>query len=160
MILSYNDIMAMGFRIGSDLKSTTVELAIDTAERYYLQPSISNDDYNAILALTANDPVIAGGAYTDAHGTTHQLAGLKKALGFIAYAELLRMNINATTFGSVQKDDEYSNNVDPTEQIRYFLTVGLQYINQVCKVKGFAYHPVTGVGRETYFVRKEEKGWR
>lgn len=160
MILTYNDIMTMGFRIGGDIKQSTVDLAIETAELYYLQPSLSDEDYNTLAGLSATDPLVKGGVYTH-DGKSVTVAGLKKALAHIAYAELLRMNISATTFGSVQKDDEYSTNVDPREQIRYFVTVGLRYVRQVCDVLGMRLHSQTGVARETYYTtRKEEKGWR
>lgn len=159
-MLTYNDIIGYGFRIGSDVKQATVELAIEAAELYYLQPSLSDEDFNTLEAIDENDPRMKGGVYTH-DGKTVRLAGLKKGLAYIAYGELLRMNINATTFGSVQKEDEYSVNVDPKEQIRYFVTVGLRYVRQVCEVCGMRMHAQTGVARETYYgSRKEEKGWR
>lgn len=159
MILTYNEIMALGFRIGTDIKQATVELAIEAAELYYLAPSLTDDQYNAILALDGDNALIAGGTYTDDDGGTHVVAGLKKALAYIAYAELLRMNINATTFGSVQKNDEFSTNVDPKEQIHYFLAVGLQYMRKVCDLLGYKMQSVTGVGRETYYPRRKEGAW-
>lgn len=162
MILTYNDIMAMGFRIGRDVPQATVELAIETAELYYLQPSLKAQDFVALRDLEPTAVLIAGGLFVEDDGTQHFIAGLKKGLAHIAYAELLRMNINATTFGSVQKNDEFSVNVNPTEQIRYFLAVGLRYVREVCELSGYSFEAQTGVNRETYYTRREKgvKGWR
>lgn len=158
MILTYNDIMAMGFRIGTDIRKETVELALEAAELYYVEPSLTPSDFDALTQIAATSPLVKGGTYTDADKTYH-VAGLKKGLAYIAYAELLRMNINATSFGSVQKNDEFSQNVDPKEQINYFLAVGLRYVRQVCNILGYKWDAQTGVGRETYYTRKENKGW-
>lgn len=151
--------MGYGFRIGRDVPQATVELAIETAELYYLQPSLSGADFVALRDMDATAVLIAGGLFVDEHDESHFIAGLKKGLAFIAYAELLRMNINVTTFGSVQKSDEFSQNVDPREHIKYYIAVGTQYVREVCKLAGYKYSPQTGVNRETYFTRKEEKGW-
>lgn len=93
----------MGFRIGNDIKQPTVELAIETAELYYVQPSIEPAEFVELTQLPATSVLLVGGLYVDSDEKSHFIAGLKKGLAFIAYAELLRMNINATTFGSVQK---------------------------------------------------------
>lgn len=160
MILSYNDIMAMGFRIGTDIKEATVELAIEAAEMYYIAPSLEAGGYDVLATLDTDSALVKGGTYTDDDGVKHHIAGLLKGIGYIAYAELLRMNISATTFGSVQKSDEYSENVDPREQIRYFLAVGMQYVRQVCALAGLSWRAQTGVGRETYYTRKEDRSWQ
>ena len=158
MILTYENIMAYGFRTGADIPRATVELAIEAAELYYLQPSISGNNFAELVALPATSVLLVGGLYVDAKGDSHWIAGLKKGLAYIAYAELLRMNINATTFGSVQKTDEYSQNVDPKEQIRYFLSVGLRYVREVCDLSGYKWNAITGVGRETYFGKERHNG--
>ena len=160
MILQYNEIMAMGFRIGRDIPQSTVELAIETAELYYIQPSINPEQFEELRQLPATSALLVGGLFVDTDNKSHFIAGLKKGIAHIAYAELLRMNINATTFGSVQKNDEYSTNVDPREQIKYFLAVGTQYVREVCELSGYKWHAQTGVNRETYYTRKEVKGWR
>lgn len=151
--------MAMGFRIGRDIPQTTVELAIETAELYYIQPSINPEQYEELRQLPATSALIVGGLFVDTDNKSHYIAGLKKGIAHIAYAELLRMNINATTFGSVQKNDDYSTNVDPREQIKYFLAVGTQYVREVCELSGYKWHAQTGVNRETYYTRKERKEW-
>lgn len=152
--------MAMGFRIGRDIPQATVELAIETAELYYIQPSINPEQFEELRQLPATSALLVGGLFVDTDNNSHFIAGLKKGIAHIAYAELLRMNINATTFGSVQKNDEYSTNVDPREQIKYFLAVGTQYVREVCELSGYKWHAQTGVNRETYYTRKEVKGWR
>lgn len=154
MILTYSDLMGYGFRIARDVPQATVELAIETAELYYLQPSLSGADFCALRDMDATAVLISGGLYVDSDDNSHFIAGLKKGLAFVAYAELLRMNINATTFGSVRKTDEYSENVDPSANIKYCLSVGLQYIREVCELAGYKYEPKTGVNRETYFAKR------
>ena len=159
MIITYNDIIAMGFRIGTDIRQETVELALDAAVLYYLEPSMEPKDFDALAELPATSVLVKGGKYTETNPPRY-VAGLKKGIAYLAYAELLRMNINATSFGSVQKNDEFSQNVDPKEQINYFLAVGLQYVRQVLDILGYRFEPKTGVGRETYYQRKEAKGWQ
>lgn len=150
----------MGFRIARDIPQATVELAIETAELYYLQPSLKSSEFAALKELEPTAVLIAGGLFVDDKGESHYIAGLKKGIAHIAYAELLRMNINATTFGSVQKSDEYSTNVNPVEQIKYFLSVGLQYVREVCELAGYKFSTQTGVNRESYYTRrKEDRAW-
>ena len=144
MILTYNDIMNYGFRIGNDIKQPTVELAIETAELYYLQPSVKPSEFVALTQLPATSVLLVGGLYVDDDNNSHFVAGLKKGLAFIAY---------------VQKNDEYSVNVDPREQIKYFLAVGTQYVREVCELSGCQWYAQTGVNRETYYIRKERKRW-
>lgn len=151
--------MAMGFRIGTDIKQATVELAIEAAELYYVAPSLTDEQFGALCDLDSDSVLLKGGTYTDDDGDTHRVAGLLKGLGYLAFAELLRMNISATTFGSVQKNDEYSSNVDPKEQIRYFIAIGLQYVRKVCDLLGYKFEAVTGVGRETYYPKRKEGAW-
>lgn len=163
MILNYTQFMAYGFRVGTDIPEVTVELALETAERYYFQQGLKREDYNAIVSIASDTtstyyPLVNGGIYTDTEGTVWDVAGLRKGLAFIGYAQLLKMNVNATTFGSVQKQDEYSRNIDTADHIRYFLTVGLAYVREVLDILKYQYNPVTGIARETYFTRKEEKG--
>lgn len=160
MILTYSDIMSYGFRIGADIRQETVELAIDTAEKYIVFPSLEGDGYDTLANLPADSVLVVGGEYVYPDGKKAAVAGLKKGIAHIAFAELLRMNIAATTFGSVQKEDDYSTNVDPKEQIRYFLAVGTQYVRQVCDILGMKMQAVTGVNKETYFGRRKEDGWR
>lgn len=152
--------MSYGFRIGNDVRRETVELAIETAEQYYLKPSIEASAYEAIREMDDTAVLLSGGLYVDSAGGSHFIVGLKKAVAFVAYAELLRMNINATTFGSVQKNDDYSQNVNPSEHIKYFITVGLQYMREACDVAEYKWNAKTGVARESYYTqRKEVKGW-
>lgn len=151
--------MAMGFRIGSDIKQATVELAIEAAELYYLAPSLTDTQFDALCDLDSDSVLLTGGTYTDDDGNDHRIAGLRKGLAYLAFAELLRMNINATTFGSVQKNDEFSTNVDPSAQIHYFIAVGLQYVRKVCDLMGYKFQAVTGVGRETYYPKRKEGAW-
>lgn len=161
MILNYSEIMAMGFRIGRDIPEETVKLAIESAELYYIQPSMKPNDFSALCDMDGTAVLIAGGMFVDEKGDVHHIAGLKKGIGLIAYAELLRMNIAATTFGSVQKNDEYSTNVDPKEHIKYYLNIGLQYVREVCVLAGYEYKPVTGINRETYYTSRRKEGqWR
>ena len=160
MILDYTHIMAMGFRIGRDIPQATVELAIETAEMYYVKPSVDTETYETLITLESDSPLLVGGEYTDSKGGKHYVAGMNKALAHIAYAELLRMNINATTFGSVQKTDDSSENVNPAANIKYHLAVGLQYAREVVVALGAKWVATTGVNRESYYTRRKEGAWR
>lgn len=133
-ILSNTDFLAMGFKIGTEIKTAFVTAAIEEAELAYVKRAIGDASYIALSSDTS--AVVAGGSYTDADGGVHYLAGLKKAIGNIAFACLLRADINATNFGSVEKTDEHSRSKDPWEVAKYHYNIGIQYLRELEGIKG------------------------
>ena len=137
MILTPTELLAMGLNISTEIPQTKVAAAIEEAELSILKPAIGDTNYIALLGMQSNDPAIAGGQYTKADGTVVFLAGVKKAAAYLAFACLLRHNISATVFGSVQKTDEHSQNADPWEWCRYNFQVGASYLREVAAALGW-----------------------
>lgn len=106
---------------------------IDECEKLYLLPSVgavrfkkiedkSIDNYNALMD---------GGYYDE---ETKYFAGLRAAMGYLVYSRFVRnQNVNATAFGIVAKQGQYSENVDEKTIIRVSNDaekIGLEYLKQ------------------------------
>lgn len=64
------------------------------------------------------ETLLNGGAYTDRCGETHSFSGLKRTLAYYTYARLVKnADGNLTRYGFVEKDSEYSNNVEFKKQL-------------------------------------------
>lgn len=112
---------------------------IDRAELYILKRCMGDEAYMGLLSLENTSPILVGGAYTDVTGKAYFLAGIRKALIHLSYAELLVENIVSTTFGTVKKKDDYSEAADPFLLAKRMQAVGLQYIREVCSATGVKY---------------------
>ena len=137
MILQPIDLLSMGLNIGSEIPQTKLAAAIEEGELSVVKPAIGDDAYIAALALASTDPLLIGGQATDQQGKQVFLAGLKKAVGYIAFACLIRHTMQSTNFGTVQKNDEHSTNTDPWEWARYNFGVGTRYLREVAAAAGW-----------------------
>lgn len=64
------------------------------------------------------ETLLNGGSYTDSCGETHSFSGLKRTLAYYTYARLVKnADGNLTRYGFVEKDNEYSNNVEFKKQL-------------------------------------------
>lgn len=64
------------------------------------------------------ETLLNGGLYTDRCGETHSFSGLKRTLAYYTYARLVKnADGNLTRYGFVEKDSEYSNNVEFKKQL-------------------------------------------
>lgn len=64
------------------------------------------------------ETLLNGGSYTDSCGETHSFSGLKRTLAYYTYARLVKnADGNLTRYGFVEKDSEYSNNVEFKKQL-------------------------------------------
>lgn len=137
MILTTNILRSYGFRIDAGIQDAQLQRAVDEAEQGFAVRYFGQEHYQHLLTLEANDPIIAGGTIPTHDGGSAIIAGYMKAVAYIAYACLLRHNINATTFGSVRKKDEHSDNVDPWEVARYFESYGRGWFVELAEALGW-----------------------
>lgn len=137
MILTPNELVSMGLNIGSEIPQAKLQAAIEEGELSVIKPAIGDTAYIAALSLQQNDPLLIGGQATDPDGGAVYVAGLKKAVGYIAFACLIRHTMQSTSFGTVQKNDDHSTNTDPWEWARYNFGVGTRYLREVAAAAGW-----------------------
>ena len=138
--INESDVRNCGFRIGGDVPPSAINKAIEEAELFIVIPNLGD----AAFATISTDTTLNGGTAT--------MAGLKKAECYIAMALLMRDNAFVTSFGVVQKRDEYSTQVDIWATASYYYSVGMQYLRDVAKAAGVAL-----TGATSYFIERPFK---
>lgn len=143
MIITTQELLSSGMPVSDEIDERKIEQAIFTSEQFILKPRIGDSLYIDIL----NDPeeysaILSGGPveYEKDGQTYHKyLAGLKSALYNLSFALLLRDNVASTTFGSVLKKDDYSDQAGEERIIqvaKYHTEVGMQFIKEVTDYLG------------------------
>lgn len=133
MILSPDEFINFGLKMSVD--EPTLLRALEDAELFYIKSVIGDTNYinystNTFTPDSMEYVILNGGIYDN-----HYYAGLKRAVANVAYAFLLRMNVNATRFGTVRKYDDNSSNVDETllyNTTKHHFTIGKAYLKEVC----------------------------
>lgn len=120
-MITYEDISRLARPCTTD--RDMAEAMIAEAQRVELKPRLGDALY---LKLIADEPedrfkvLLEGGEWKDDCGD-HLLTGVKTALAYYALARIIRDgNIQATTYGSVVKDDQYSADPERTERQRQY----------------------------------------
>ena len=119
-LITYEEISQLARPCTTDEDMAAAMIA--EAQRVEIKPRLGDALYLKLLdieeaASTAPDRglyqiLLEGGRWTESCGATHLLTGIKTALAYYALARITRDgNIQATTYGAVVKDDQYS--VDP-----------------------------------------------
>lgn len=134
MIIDYNYLLNFGFDISDEISEQKLNRAIKIAENYIIKPRLGYELYMDIIDdPTQYETVLNGGVLADEDRATY-VSGLKEAEANLAYGILLRLNVNATTFGSVQKKDDYSSNADESTLMEVGMMVteiGLAYLKEI-----------------------------
>lgn len=135
MFIDTSYLLAFGLPISSEIDYNKIERAIATAENIVIKPRLG-DLYAEIVENPLDyDIAINGGVLVDEATEKHiYVAGLKMAEAHIAFGILLGDVINATTFGAVLKDDEYSTHADEDKLRRVAMThteIGMQYLKEI-----------------------------
>ena len=87
------------------------------------------------------DMLLNGGQWTDDCGRSRLLTGLKTALAYFALARIVRDgNIQATTYGAVVKDDQYSAEAERTERQRQYRELFSQGDSYMAEVLNYLSH--------------------
>lgn len=134
MILTVEEFIDSGLKVSVDNKNA--QQAIEDAELFYVKSVLGDSNY-----IHFNEPVIEGTPdyYIVNGGIVNDIfvPGLKRAISHIAFAFLIRMNINAVRFGTVKKDDQNSSNADETtiyNTAKHHFTIGKAYLKNTCQV--------------------------
>lgn len=139
MILDTDTFLGYNFNVAGEFPESKIQHAIEDAELYCVKQKIGDANYISLLSDTTE--IVNGGTVTDTEGNTRIVAGVKKAIAYIAHCLLLYRNVTVTNFGTVEKKDEYSENItrdEIKEVAKLEHSIGMQYLRDVCDVKGWA----------------------
>lgn len=130
---------------GYHIESTdeALDLCITQGEGMEVAGHMLKDNYAELTKMKASDPLIIGGVVNGRF-----VVGARVAIASICYAHLLTNNICATTFGSVQKTDEHSQNVNPFALARKAYNEGREMLRTICDVKGWKLNKGVGFFEE------------
>ena len=128
-------------RISSELSDEQLRLAISDAEDFYLRPRFGDARWIEWLENPYGHQVeIEGGVTEDGK----VLAGLKQAEVHIVYAHLLYDSLYVSAFGSVRKNDDFSEHPSRDEIYRlchYHWTLGNAYVRELVLYLGGKWEP-------------------
>lgn len=120
-LITYEEISQLARPCTADQDMANAMIA--EAQRVELKPRLGDALY---LKLIADEPedrfkvLLEGGEWKSDCGA-HLLTGIKTALAYYALARIVRDgNIQATTYGAVVKDDQYSNDPERAERQRQY----------------------------------------
>ena len=136
MIISESYIRGCNFPIEDQVTDSKILGAIEEAELLWFKDMIGNANYVYLINLTTS-PILDGGMTTDTDGNQVFVCGFKKALAYIVFAAMIRNNMVSTTFGTVQKKDDYSENRDPFTIGKYYYSIGVGFVYEMCKILGW-----------------------
>lgn len=141
MIIDVNYIRSMVRPISTD-EALAVRL-ISEAEREDLRQAIGDALYVRVTSEEAEDDSAAqmlldGCTWTDCTGRTRVHFGIRLALGYYAYARIIRDgNVAATRYGAVVKDDQHSRNAELEERRRQAAEVFAQADGYMGEIRDF-----------------------
>lgn len=133
MLITTNDIYDSGLSVSTEISEASVERAIKTAEQYMVRPRLTDAIYIEFVNGEHTD-LFNGGVVG-----TNYVAGLKEAIIELTFAVLLHQSINATTFGSVVKKDDYSDYAgydNIAEEAKRHIEIGLAYLKEITNILG------------------------
>lgn len=142
MLITINQLLESGLDISEEINQNKLSLAIATAEDFIIRPRMGELFNNIVADPTAYSELINGGNITinnDMTTRTVYVRGLKYAIFHIAYSYLLKSNLSVTSFGTVEKKDDYSNNVkinDIDNLARLHFEIGLSYVRDITDAYG------------------------
>lgn len=109
-------------RNSSCLNPKDVNTYIEEAEQLDLKPAMGTALYMRLLNNTGNAQenrvLLYGGEYTTPCGDIAMFAGVRKALAYYVYGRIVKNGgRTATRYGYVEKQGDYSNQVDYRERL-------------------------------------------
>lgn len=134
MLITASEIYNSGLSVSTEIPQVNVERAITTAEQYMVRPRLTDKVYLEFVNGQHND-LLNGGIVN----VTNFVAGLKQAEIELTFAVLLHQSINATTFGSVIKTDDYSKYAgydNIAEEAKRHIEIGLAYLKEITDILG------------------------
>ena len=134
MFIDVNYLLGFGLPLSDEISYEKMERAISTAENIVIKPRLGYKLYAEMIENPSEYVTeVDGGVLVD--GEDHfYVAGLKEAEAHIAFAILLAWNLNATSFGSVLKNDDYSSHADEDRLRRTCMQhteIGMAYLKEI-----------------------------
>lgn len=121
-IITYEELSTLARPCSAEREDA--EAIIAEAQRMEIKPRLGDALYIAVASGDSDarlDTLLNGGQWEDCGKHTRLLTGLKTALAYYAQARLVRDgNIKITTYGSVVKDDQYSEDPIAAERQRQY----------------------------------------
>lgn len=118
-ILQPSEVRTLGRPIGK-VADEKLNAFITEAEQLHIKPIIGDELFYKVLEEESNDDIkmlLNGGTYKDKRGKIHGFMGLRVALSYFIYAQnLMSGDIESTRFGTVIKNDDYSNRPSSKER--------------------------------------------
>lgn len=135
MIITVNELLESGLPISDEIDNAKLKRAIETIEQYIVKPRLGDQMfYNMIGNPSEYTDELNGGYVIDGDRCAY-LTGLKIAEYHLAFAELINMDIAATSFGSNVKlnpDVSRPTNTDELRRVGMSHTeIGLQFIKEI-----------------------------
>lgn len=149
MIITPNDIRQVRPLAENINDSKRLVPYIEECEKSVLLPALGAKLYKELQAnpKPANFNDIMNGGYYDDDTKYH--AGLKEAMGYLVYSRFVRnQNVNATAFGVVVKNGQFSEVADEKTIIRTSNDaekLGLNYLQQTIDFINFGAEKVAGL---------------
>lgn len=115
-LITPEDVFSLARNSSKAIDKREVEVYIDEAEQLNLKPNIGTSLFIRLLDnavdTDANKKLLYGGTYNSCNGIA-SFAGIRKALAYYAYGRMIKNGgQTATRFGFVEKDSEFSANVE------------------------------------------------
>ena len=121
-LITYEEISRLARPCTTDEDMAAAMIA--EAQRVEIKPRLGDALYLKLLEETPEDRfkvLLEGGVWEDKCKGQNLLTGVKTALAYYALARIVRDgNIQATTYGAVVKDDQYSADPERTERQRQY----------------------------------------
>lgn len=139
MIITINELLECGLQVSDELSNERLEMAIETAELFVVKPRLGDEMYIWITSDPDSYYDLLNGGVVEKDGKQFYIAGLKRAMCHLAYSFLLRDNLMVTTFSTVRKTDDYSENVGDDKILAVGMQhgeIGLQYLKEVTDYLG------------------------
>lgn len=143
-LITYEEISLLARPCSTDREMA--EAMIAEAQRVEIKPRLGDTLYLPLMEEAPDkkyETLLEGGKWTDKCGDTRLLTGVKTALAYYALARIVRDgNIQASTYGAVVKDDQYSADAERSERQRQYrelfsqadsyMAEVIHYLNQNC----------------------------
>ena len=144
MIINEIILCGYGFPIDRAIPVEALRTAIIDSELSTIREVLGDDILSQLAAMADNDPALVGGTVNGKNVT-----GYNRAAAHIAFAHLLVLvNTQATAFGAVKKKDDYSNAVDWFGGAKYYETMGLAGLRELCDAEGWHYNTPSSITTE------------
>lgn len=146
-LITPKEAQSLGRPMSGKIDDTKINAYITEVEFMNIKPVLGESLYMALLKEgDANEDyqiLLNGGTYEDTDGNPCSFTGLKTTIAYFVYAQnLMSGDIQATRFGVVIKEDDYSSHISSKERsdaynntlevANYYLTECVRY----CRAKG------------------------